>query len=369
MAAIEPRSRRPKSSPSRLSDEIVSLALATRQGLAEGGWDHGPISVHDKMKSMGLQAPSTASLARLFRARGVARSEPKKRPRSSFRRFVYPMPNACWQLDATEWTLDGGRKCVIFQLEDDHSRLAIASLAARSENTRSAIKVFKKGVAAYGLPQRLLTDNGAALNPQRRGFSGGLALYVENLGVQAITGKPYKPTTQGKNERFHQTLFKWLHAQPPARTLKELQAQLDRFDREYNDRPHQGLPERQTPRQVWQATPPAPPPTVPQASQVRLPVIIDHDVPRVHERRGRLEPNSSQERIYRVYSNGNISVNDVSYYASTRYKHQHVHVTADETGIIISNCAGEIIIEYDWAPPHEKYMRKSQARPQVSPMS
>ena len=74
------------------------------------GLDHGPISVHDKMHAMGLDpVPSTASLARIFREAGVARLEPRKKPRSAWRRFVYPAPNACWQLDATEYVLTGGR--------------------------------------------------------------------------------------------------------------------------------------------------------------------------------------------------------------------------------------------------------------------
>ena len=77
-------------------------------------------------------------------------------------------------------------------------------------------------------------------------------------GVEAITGKPYKPTTQGKNERFHQTLFRYLDKQPLAETLAELQAQVDAFDRIYNtERPHQGLPGRVTPLTAWEATPKA----------------------------------------------------------------------------------------------------------------
>lgn len=75
------------------------------------------------MLSLGMQAPSVASLARIFREKNVARSEPYKKPRDSYRRFVYLAPNACWQFDATEHVLAGGRKCVIFQLQDDHSRL------------------------------------------------------------------------------------------------------------------------------------------------------------------------------------------------------------------------------------------------------
>ena len=111
--------------------------------------------MHDKMASMGLKAPSPAWLARLFRDQGVARSEPSKRPRAAWRRFVYPAPNACWQLDATEYVITQGRKVVIFQLQDDHSRLAVASLVASSETSQAAIDVFDKGVAARGVPQRL----------------------------------------------------------------------------------------------------------------------------------------------------------------------------------------------------------------------
>ena len=44
---------------------------------------------------------------------------------------------------------------VIFQLQDDHSRLAVASLVASSETSQAAINVFDKGVAARGVPQRL----------------------------------------------------------------------------------------------------------------------------------------------------------------------------------------------------------------------
>ena len=91
--------------------------------------------------SLGMDAPSVASLARIFRDAGVARAEPRKKPRASYRRFVYPAPNACWQLDATEYVLTGGRKCVIFQLIDDHSRYAVASHVAWGETSKDAIAV------------------------------------------------------------------------------------------------------------------------------------------------------------------------------------------------------------------------------------
>ena len=94
-----------------------------------------------------------------------------------------------------------------------------------------------------------------ALNPSRRGVLGQLVAYVTALEVEPITGRPYKPTTQGKNERYHQTLFRWLDKQPLAESLEELQEQVDRFDQVYNtERPHQGLPGRITPAKAWEAT-------------------------------------------------------------------------------------------------------------------
>ena len=110
-----------------------------------------------------------------------------------------------------------------------------------------AITVVDKAIAAHGVPRRLLSDNGLALNPSRRGYVGQLVGHVAALGVEAITGKPYKPPTQGKNERFHQTLFRYLDKQPIAESLVELQTQVDAFDHIYNtQRPHQGLPGRVT---------------------------------------------------------------------------------------------------------------------------
>lgn len=116
-AVLEPRTRRPKTSPTAITDRVKHDAIRVRSALESSGLDYGPISVHDKMLSLGMiPVPSIASLARIFRDAGVARAEPRKKPRAAYRRFVYPAPNACWQLDATEYVLAGGRKwgCQMF---------------------------------------------------------------------------------------------------------------------------------------------------------------------------------------------------------------------------------------------------------------
>ncbi len=178
------------------------------------------------------------------------------------------MPNACWQLDATEYRLEYGRKIVVFQLEDDYSRLMIASLAARSENSDDALKVFKNGVAKHGIPQRLLTDNGDALNPIRKGITSQLVAYAKSLGVATITSRPARPTTQGKNERVHGTLFKRLNKLQYANNLTMLQEQLDEFDQYYNhERTHQALEGRCTPYQAYTSMPVAAPPDLENAQK------------------------------------------------------------------------------------------------------
>ena len=368
-AVLEPRTRRPASSPSTLTEEVKDQAVAVRKALEASGLDHGPISVHEKMRAMGLpQVPSTASLARIFREAGVARREPRKKPRSAWRRFVYPAPNACWQLDATEYVLVGGRKCVIFQLIDDHSRYAVASHVAGSETAEAAIAVFDKAVAAHGVPQRLLSDNGQALNPSRRGLVGKLVNHVGALGVEAITGKPYKPTTQGKNERFHQTLFRYLDKQPLAESLEELQAQVDAFDHIYNtERPHQGLPGRVTPLAAWEATPKAEAPR----PKPDPPLLIEAAVKQ-------LQPAPelpAGAHVRRLSTAGTFMLAGVIYKVGGQHGLQEVLVATDVDKIIVADLDGEILIEHTQPAPGVTYVgngkpRGSHPKPdELSPMS
>jgi putative transposase len=365
-AVLEPRSRRPRASPAKLTDQVKQQAVAVRAALESSGLDHGPISVHDKMASMGLPAvPSTAALARVFREAGVARLEPRKKPRAAWRRFVYPAPNACWQLDATEYVLTGGRKCVIFQLIDDHSRYAVASHVAWGETAQAAITVVDRGIAAHGVPQRLLTDNGLALNPSRRGHAGQLFAHVTRMGVHAITGKPYKPTTQGKNERFHQTLFRWLDAQPLATTLDQLQAQVDTFDHIYNtQRPHQGLPGRVTPETAWLATPKAEPP------RPRITPPLSRRPPDKRPDTAHLPANLPAGTVVRkLTSLGTFGLHSVRYLVDARRAFEHVLVVQDDNQITVIDLNGEVLLETTRPAPGTTYVGRTTQNPEPSPKS
>lgn len=342
-AALEPRTRRPSTIRNRISDEVKAQAIGVRAALEQSGLDHGPISVHEKMRSLRMEpVPAVSSLARIFRDAGVARLEPRKKPRASYRRFVYPAPNACWQLDGTEYVLTGGRKCVIFQLIDDHSRLAVASHVAWGETSEGAIAVVSKGIAAHGVPQRLLSDNGAALNPSRRGVLGQLVVYVTALGVEPITGKPYKPTTQGKNERFHQTLFRFLDRQPIAASLEELQEQVDRFDWIYNnERPHQSLPGRITPAKAWDATPKV-------------------EAPRPIPRPAAALPDGI--RMTRIRDTGTVVARSIRFHVSRTLTGNLVYLVESDTTLMVFDDQGTLIIEHTWPAPGTKYVGSGKPR-------
>ncbi|MDX2343440.1 MAG: integrase core domain-containing protein, partial [Acidimicrobiia bacterium] len=105
------------------------------------------------------------------------------------------------------------------------------------------------------------------------GGKGGRNRLERTLGDLNIVQKhsrPNHPTTCGKVERFHQTLKKWLAAQPRARTLEELRQHLDRFVDEYNHRrPHSALG-RKTPASRYQALPKAAPSQSPIEDHYRV---------------------------------------------------------------------------------------------------
>jgi Integrase core domain len=94
-----------------------------------------------------------------------------------------------------------------------------------------------------------------------RGGRNGLEHELRRLGVRQKNGKPNHPQTQGKVERFQQTMKNWLRAQPAQPlTLAEPQSLLDAFATIYNEhRPHRSLPGRATPAAACAARPKASP--------------------------------------------------------------------------------------------------------------
>jgi transposase InsO family protein len=263
-AAFEPRSRRPKTSPSAISDEAADLIIRLRKDLAGQGLDAGPQTVAWHLEHYHQVKVSAATVSRYLSRAGLVTPSPAKRPKSSYIRFEADMPNECWQSDFTHYPLAGGTDTEILTWLDDHSRYALSVTAHARVTGPAVLLAFRSACEQHGIPASTLTDNGMVFTTRLSGGKGGrnaLEHELRHLGITQKNGKPNHPQTQGKVERFQQTMKNWLRAQPrqPA-TLSQLQQMLDTFTAVYNERrPHRSLPGRATPATAYAARPKASP--------------------------------------------------------------------------------------------------------------
>jgi transposase InsO family protein len=242
VAGFYPRSRRPVHSPSKLSASAEDIIVRARKELDEQGWDAGAeqigfwIAEHPQLWPAETVVPSRATINRVLGRRGQIVRVPQRRPHRSRHRFEAAQPNSMWQMDGFEFLLAGGQVVVVLQISDDCSRLDLALRAASSENAVEVWDAVLWAIERYGLPARLLTDNGTAFSGARRGWVSHLEENLRALNVLPITSSVAHPQTCGKNERAHATVRKWLARQPAPGSLAELQSLLDAYRAHYNDR-------------------------------------------------------------------------------------------------------------------------------------
>jgi transposase InsO family protein len=270
-AALEPRSRRPRSCPHQVEPKVQKLIVKLRCELAAAGHDAGPQTIHYHLGQKLPDPPSVATIWRILKRKGLVTPQPHKRPRASFIRFEAKLPNETWQVDATPWQLADGTPVEILNWLDDRSRLAVASGCFPSVKARDVARSFRSASKRFGLPASVLSDN-AAVFKGRQGGKVVLELNLERLGIVFKHSTPNHPQTCGKVERFHQTLKRFLGKQTAAGSLAELQFQLDAFREYYNHlRPHRALG-RQTPISVFKA--------LVKATPAPSPAVVDHRVRR-----------------------------------------------------------------------------------------
>jgi transposase InsO family protein len=286
-AAFEPLSRAPKVSPQATAPATVELIVRLRRQLSEAGLDAGADTIGWHLAHHHGVEVSRPTINRILVRAGTVTPDPSKRPKSSYLRFEAEMPNECWRSDFTHYRLVDGTRHVhhrggirrveegtdveILTWLDDCSRYALSVTAHAAVTGRIVLATFRKAAATHGFPAATLTDNGRVFTVRLFGGTPGRNHLEHELRERNITqkngkitqknGKPNHPQTQGKVERFQQTLKKWLRAQPvqPA-TITELQTLLDAFVDESNHRrPHRSLPHRATPATIYRSLPKATP--------------------------------------------------------------------------------------------------------------
>jgi transposase InsO family protein len=260
LEAVDPRSRRPASNPYAVTDEVIAAIVTTRERLVADGLDAGPLTLQWHLAQADLAVPSTSTIRRILHHHGLITPQPRKRPRSSYRRFAAEQPNECWQSDFTHWPLADGTDAEVLNWLDDHSRYLLYCTAYRRVSGADVVASFTDTITTYGLPASTLTDNGAVYTSRFTHGHNDFERLLASLGITQKNGHPGHPQTQGKIERFHRTLKLWLTERPRPSTIPELQTLLDTFRAIYNtQRPHRAHHPRATPQTAYQARPKASP--------------------------------------------------------------------------------------------------------------
>jgi len=253
-AGLVPRSKRPRRSPTKVAQRFEDDIVLLRKQLTEEGFEAGPETIwtHLRRRYRG-SVPSVSTIWRVLKARGFVVPEPHKRPKSSYVRFVAERPNECWQMDVTHWDLRSGREVEVLNIIDDHSRLCVGTFVRPVTKAIDVVTSFHEAAEMHGYPASVLSDNGAIFTAEARHGVCVMESELLELGISFKHSRPYHPQTCGKVERFHQTMKRHLATRSPARSVLQLQGQVDAFVEYYNTvRPHRSL-KRRTPAAAFAA--------------------------------------------------------------------------------------------------------------------
>jgi transposase InsO family protein len=235
-AGLAERSRRPDTSPHRTPPEVEAQIVAARQ--AHPVW--GP----RKLKAVYDDGhwPALSTIAAVLRRHGCIHPSASAQHRPMLR-FEHPVPNGLWQMDFKgDWCLPDGRRCYPLTVLDDHSRFLLTLHACSDQTTESVQAALEATFRCYGLPERMLMDNGPPWSDGAQSLYTRLKVWLLLLDIPVTHGRPSHPQTQGKDERLHRTLKEELLVYQQADSLRGWQQHFDRWRHQYNTvRPHQAL--------------------------------------------------------------------------------------------------------------------------------
>jgi transposase InsO family protein len=236
--AVEDRSRRPRSSPRSTAPGMVAHVVAVRNRYPY----YGGRKIRRILVGEGLERPPAASTITSIIARNGLLPPDRRRVRN-WQRFEEAAPNALWQMDFKgHFPLSKGR-CHPLTVLDDHSRFCLGLVACRNEQgitvKSQLIPIFER----YGLPERMLMDNGGPWGSSGQGLHTRFSAWLIRLGITVSHGRPLHPQTQGKDERFHRTLKLEVISQRPVwHDNPQVQVAFDGYRPVYNfERPHEAL--------------------------------------------------------------------------------------------------------------------------------
>lgn len=237
-AALEDQLRRPKTSPGKTVDAMERLIVELRG--RHPAW--GGRKLKARLEQLGHKdVPAASTVTAILRRHGLITPEASESAKP-WTRFEHAQPNDLWQMDFKGPIGTHNGVCHALTVLDDHSRFSAGLRACHNQRTSTVRDHLESIFTRYGLPWRMLADNGPPWSGETGTGWTELKVWLLKLGVVMVHGRPYHPQTQGKDERFHRTLKAELLSREDFKHVRHAQALMDPWRDVYNlERPHEAI--------------------------------------------------------------------------------------------------------------------------------
>jgi transposase InsO family protein len=189
-----------------------------------------------------VDVPAPSTITDILRRHGKLVQAPSQA--GGYTSFEAENPNDMWQSDFKGWIMTGTGRCDPFDILDDHSRYNLKLEAGKDQTTTTVKGYLIETFETYGMPKRMLFDNGTPWGTSQPGFKWTtLGVWLIDLGVSVSHSRPLHPQTLGKDERFHRTLgLEVISRRPEWDSHQQLQQAFNQWRVVYNhQRPHDSL--------------------------------------------------------------------------------------------------------------------------------
>jgi transposase InsO family protein len=238
VTGLQEQSRRPQHSPQRSVAVTEDAVLSVRA--EHPAW--GGRKIARRLKDLGHEGvPAPSTVTAILKRHGVELGT-FGGGQSAFTRFERARPNELWQMDFKgHVALQTGRLHPLTVL-DDHSRFALVLGACADQRTETVRQQLITAFRRYGLPERLITDNGSPWGDGPGSPFTPLGVWLIEHGIRISHSRPYHPQTMGKDERFHRSLKAEVLSAPPFADIAAADRAFERWRSIYNtQRPHEAL--------------------------------------------------------------------------------------------------------------------------------
>lgn len=233
------RSRAPKTSPVRTPPELEAKIVEIRKAHPA----LGAVKLRKILENAGYtDLPCAKTFNNIFHRYGLIEKEASLAA-TPHQRFEKSVPNEMWQADFKGYfKLENGIQCHPLNILDDYSRFNLCTEALTNETFDAVKPVVQRLFREYGLPFSFLCDNG---NPwgtaQSLGYSR-FEVWLMELGILTLHGRPRHPQTQGKEERYNRSFTRECLSGKQLSDISHAQCCFDEYRKFYNEvRPHFAL--------------------------------------------------------------------------------------------------------------------------------